>query len=471
MNTPSHIEQIYTGCLSQGSYFIHSNDEAIVIDPLREWKLYTDKAKSLGVKIKYVLETHFHADFVSGHVALAEKSGASIVFGPGAITEFNAHIAKDNEEFKIGNVTITVLHTPGHTLESSCYLLKDEDGMEHCLFTGDTLFLGDVGRPDLAQKDMHMTKEELAGILYESVNNKIKPLPENILIYPGHGAGSACGKNMMKETVDTLKNQKDINYVLNGSLSKEEFITELTHDLQEPPPYFPSNVQLNKEGYDDLSSILKKSKQSLSAEEFENASKEKGVIILDVRHQSDFASEHIPNSIFVGLDGGFAPWVGAVLSDINQPILLVVGEDRIEEAITRLSRVGFDNVIGYLSGGFENWKAADKSIASIKTISAEDFAKINLSNQLDIFDVRKSTEYDSAHIINAISTPLNDIDSNYDMYNKDGDVYIHCAGGYRSIIANSILKSKGHHNLIDVLGGFSSIRNTDIPIKENICTN
>ena len=393
------------------------------------------------------------------------------MYGPNANPDFPCVIAKDNEEFKIGNVTITVLHTPGHTLESSCYLLKDEDGMEHCLFTGDTLFLGDVGRPDLAQKDMHMTKEELAGILYESVNNKIKPLPENILIYPGHGAGSACGKNMMKETVDTLKNQKDINYVLNGSLSKEEFITELTHDLQEPPPYFPSNVQLNKEGYDDLSSILKKSKQSLSAEEFENASKEKGVIILDVRHQSDFASEHIPNSIFVGLDGGFAPWVGAVLSDINQPILLVVGEDRIEEAITRLSRVGFDNVIGYLSGGFENWKAADKSIASIKTISAEDFAKINLSNQLDIFDVRKSTEYDSAHIINAISTPLNDIDSNYDMYNKDGDVYIHCAGGYRSIIANSILKSKGHHNLIDVLGGFSSIRNTDIPIKENSCTN
>jgi glyoxylase-like metal-dependent hydrolase (beta-lactamase superfamily II)/rhodanese-related sulfurtransferase len=444
---------------------------AAVIDPLRDVSHYTDLASVGNAKIKYVFETHFHADFISGHLTLSKLTNSDIVYGPNANPDFPCVIAKDNEEFKIGNVTITVLHTPGHTLESSCYLLKDEDGMEHCLFTGDTLFLGDVGRPDLAQKDMQMTKEELAGILYESVNNKIKPLPENILIYPGHGAGSACGKNMMKETVDTLKNQKDINYVLNGSLSKEEFITELTHDLQEPPSYFPSNVQLNKEGYDDLSSILKKSKQSLSAEEFENASKEKGVIILDVRHQSDFASEHIPNSIFVGLDGGFAPWVGAVLSDINQPILLVVGEDRIEEAITRLSRVGFDNVIGYLSGGFENWKAADKSIASIKTISAEDFAKINLSNQLDIFDVRKSTEYDSAHIINAINTPLNDIDSNYDMYNKDGNVYIHCAGGYRSIIANSILKSKGHHNLIDVLGGFSSIRNTDIPIKENFCTN
>lgn len=465
------VEQIYTNCLAQGSYYIESNGEAAVIDPLRDVSHYTDLASVGNAKIKYVFETHFHADFISGHLTLSNLTNSDIVYGPNANPDFPCVIAKDNEEFKIGNVTITVLHTPGHTLESSCYLLKDEDGMEHCLFTGDTLFLGDVGRPDLAQKDMHMTKEELAGILYESVNNKIKPLPENILIYPGHGAGSACGKNMMKETVDTLKNQKDINYVLNGSLSKEEFITELTHDLQEPPSYFPSNVQLNKEGYDDLSSILKKSKQSLSAEEFENASKEKGVIILDVRHQSDFASEHIPNSIFVGLDGGFAPWVGAILSDINQPILLVVGEDRIEEAITRLSRVGFDNVIGYLSGGFENWKAADKSTTSIKTISAEDFAKINLSNQLDIFDVRKSTEYDSAHIVNAINAPLNDIDSNYDMYNKDGDVYIHCAGGYRSIIANSILKSKGHHNLIDVLGGFSSIRNTDIPIKENICTN
>jgi rhodanese-related sulfurtransferase len=350
-------------------------------------------------------------------------------------------------------------------------LLKDEDGIEHCLFTGDTLFLGDVGRPDLAQKDMQMTKEELAGVLYESVNNKIKPLPDNILIYPGHGAGSACGKNMMKETVDTLKNQKDINYVLNGSLSKEEFITELTHDLQEPPSYFPSNVQLNKEGYDDLSAILKKSKKALSVEEFENASKENGIIMLDVRHQSIFAKEHIPNSIFIGLDGGFAPWVGAILSDVNQPILLIVDEDRLEEAITRLSRVGFDNVIGFLRGGFESWKSADKPIASIETISANDFAKINLSNQLKIFDVRKSTEYDSAHIINAVNAPLNDIDSNYDMYDKDGEVYIHCAGGYRSIIANSILKSKGYHNLIDVLGGFSSIRNTDIPIKENICTN
>jgi rhodanese-related sulfurtransferase len=281
-------------------------------------------------------------------------------------------------------------------------LLKDEDGIEHCLFTGDTLFLGDVGRPDLAQKDMQMTKEELAGVLYESVNNKIKPLPDNILIYPGHGAGSACGKNMMKETVDTLKNQKDINYVLNGSLSKEEFITELTHDLQEPPSYFPSNVQLNKEGYDDLSAILIKSKKALSVEEFENTSKENGIIMLDVRHQSAFAEEHIPNSIFIGLDGGFAPWVGAVLSNVNQPILLIVDEDRLEEAITRLSRVGFDNVIGFLSGGFESWKSADKSIASIKTISANDFAKINLSNQLKIFDVRKSTEYDSAHIVNAL---------------------------------------------------------------------
>jgi glyoxylase-like metal-dependent hydrolase (beta-lactamase superfamily II)/rhodanese-related sulfurtransferase len=465
------VEQIYTNCLAQGSYYIESNGEAAVIDPLRDTFHYTELAQQSNSKIKYVFETHFHADFISGHVTLAKITDSDIIYGPNADPDFPCTIAEDNQVFTIGDISITVLHTPGHTLESSCFLLKDETGKEHCLFTGDTLFLGDVGRPDLAQKKGSITKEELAGILYDSVNKKIKPLPGDVIIYPGHGAGSQCGKNMMKETVDTLENQKNINYVLNGSLSKEEFIHELTHDLVAPPAYFPANVKLNKEGYNDLSSILEKSNKPLSAEEFEDILKEEKVIVLDVRHQDDFANSHIPNSIFVGLDGGFAPWVGSVISDVHQSLLLVVDNNRVEEAITRLSRVGFDNVIGFLDGGIVSWKNANKETESIATITAQDFEERITSSESVVFDVRGVGEYQSEHIIDAINIPLNDIGDDISEFRADGDSYIHCAGGYRSIIAHSILKSRGIHNLIDVKGGFSSIKKTDIPTRENTCSN
>jgi len=465
------VEQIYTNCLAQGSYYIESNGEAAVIDPLRDTFHYTDLAQQSNSKIKYVFETHFHADFISGHVTLAKITNSEIIYGPNANPDFSCIVAEDNQVFTIGDISITVLHTPGHTLESSCFLLKDETGKEHCLFTGDTLFLGDVGRPDLAQKKGSITKEELAGILYDSVNEKIKPLPGDVIIYPGHGAGSQCGKNMMKETVDTLENQRNVNYVLNGSLSKEEFIHELTHDLQAPPKYFSANVKLNKEGYHDLSSILEKSNRPLSAEEFDSISKEKEVVILDVRHQDDFANSHIPNSIFVGLDGGFAPWVGSVISDVHQSLLLVVDNNRVEEAITRLCRVGFDNVIGFLDGGIVSWKNSNKEVKSITTITAQDFEERIGSSESVIFDVRGAGEYQSEHIIDAINIPLNDIGDDIFEFRVDGNNYIHCAGGYRSMIANSILKSKGIHNLIDVKGGFSSIKSTAIPTIENMCSN
>jgi hydroxyacylglutathione hydrolase len=465
------VEQIYTNCLAQGSYYIESNGEAAVIDPLRDTFHYTELAQQSNSKIKYVFETHFHADFISGHVTLAKITDSEIIYGPNADPDFPCTIAEDNQVFTIGDISITVLHTPGHTLESSCFLLKDEKGKEHCLFTGDTLFLGDVGRPDLAQKKGSITKEELAGILYDSVNKKIKPLPGDVIIYPGHGAGSQCGKNMMKETVDTLENQKSINYVLNDSLSKEEFIHELTHDLAAPPAYFSANVKLNKEGYHDLSSILEKSNKPLSAEEFEAILKEEKVIVLDVRHQDDFANSHIPNSIFVGLDGGFAPWVGSVISDVHQSLLLVVDNNRVEEAITRLSRVGFDNVIGFLDGGIASWKNANKETESIDTITAQDFEERITSSESAVFDVRGVGEYQSEHIIDAINMPLNDIGGDISEFRVDRDSYIHCAGGYRSIIANSILKSRGIHNLIDVKGGFSSIKRTDIPTRKNTCSN
>lgn len=457
------VEQIYTNCLAQGSYYIESNGEAAVIDPLRDTFHYTELAQQSRSKIKYVFETHFHADFISGHLTLAKITDSEIIYGPNADPDFPCTIAEDNQVFTIGNISITVLHTPGHTLESSCFLLKDEAGKEHCLFTGDTLFLGDVGRPDLAQKKGRTTKEELAGTLYDSINKKISPLPGHIIIYPGHGAGSQCGKNMMKETVDTLENQRNINYVLNGHLSKKEFIHELTHDLPPPPAYFPANVKLNREGYDDLSSILKKSNRPLSAEKFDAILKEKDVVVLDVRHQDDFAMCHIPNSIFVGLDGDFAPWVGSVISNVSQLLLLVVDNKRAEEAITRLSRVGFDNVIGFLDGGITSWKDSNREAENLATITAQDFEKRMTLNESVVFDVRRAGEYQSAHITGAINIPLNHIQDYISEFRVDGGGYIHCAGGYRSIIAHSILKSKGIRNLIDVRGGFSSIKKTNIP--------
>ena len=453
------VEQIYTSCLSQGAYFIESNGEAAVIDPLREVSNYIKIAEESNSKIKYVFETHFHADFVSGHLTLSNKTGADIVYGPKADPEFKSIIAEDNQTFKIGKVTITAIHTPGHTLESTSYLLKDEDGKEYCIFTGDTLFLGDVGIPDVAQRYMGVSKEELAGILYASVNNKIKPLPDDILVYPGHGAGSACGKNMMKQTVDTLANQKNVNYALNGSFTKEGFIKELTDDLPEPPNYFPSNVKLNQEGYLDFDKVLEKSLVHLDLENFKSLSLENNTTILDVRNQNDFRTGFVPNSIFIGLNGGFAPWVGSVLKDINTKILLVCDNGQEQEAIMRLSRVGFDNCLGFLNGGFKTWKDSGNSMGTIDSISASRLEEV-IDQDGEILDVRQLGELNNGRLKKSAHIPLGLIDLKNNHLNKLNKYYIHCAGGYRSMIACSVLKKQGFKNLIDVDGGFESITNS-----------
>ena len=457
------VKQIYTGCLSQGAYFIESNGEAAVVDPLREITDYLELAKKSNSKIKYIFETHFHADFVSGHLTLANKTGASIVYGPKADPDFKAIIAKDNQIFKIGEVSLTVIHTPGHTLESTSYLLKDKSGKDHCIFTGDTLFLGDVGIPDVAQRYMGVSKEELAGILYDSVNKKIKPLSEDILVYPGHGAGSACGKNMMKETVDTLANQKLINYALNGSFSKDGFIKELTENLPEPPKYFPSNVKLNQEGYTDLDIILEKSLRALNITDFKSFSNDKQSVILDVRNQDIFRTGFIPGSIFIGLNGGFAPWVGAVIKDVKTKILLVCDPGLEKQAIMRLSRVGFDNVIGYLDGGFEIWKKAKQKIDTLDSISSKDLKEI-INSKISLIDVRRKNERNKGYLKLSQNIPLNNIDLNIKDLDKNINHYIHCAGGYRSMIACSILKKLGFNSLYDVKGGFSEIRKSGLEI-------
>ena len=456
------IEQIYTKCLAQGAYYIESDGEAAVIDPLREISKYIELAKKSNSKIKYVFETHFHADFVSGHLSLAKKTGASIVYGPNADPDFEAIIASDNDQFKIGKITLTAIHTPGHTLESTTYLLKDEFGKDHCIFTGDTLFLGDVGIPDVAQRYMGVSKEELAGILYESVNNRIKPLSDELMVYPGHGAGSACGKNMMKETVDTLANQKKINYALNGSFSKVAFIKELTDNLPEPPTYFPLNVKLNQEGYVDFETVLEKNLVPLDLNDFELLSENNDTIILDVRNQKDFIDGHIPNSLFIGLNGTFAPWVGTLVKDINQKILLITPVGKETEAITRLSRVGYDNCIGYLKGGFKTWKKSKNKISTLKSVSATSFVDTLKVNKINILDVRKVSEYNNNHIEASQNKPLSNIKNELDDIDKEGDIYVHCAGGYRSVIAISILKQKGFKNLIDVAGGFGAIKKSDL---------
>ena len=457
------VKQIYTGCLSQGAYFIESNGEAAVVDPLREITDYLELAEKSNSKIKYIFETHFHADFVSGHLTLANKTGASIVYGPKADPEFKAIIAKDNQIFKIGEVSLTAIHTPGHTLESTSYLLKDKSGKDHCVFTGDTLFLGDVGIPDVAQRYMGVSKEQLAGILYDSVNKRIKPLSEDILVYPGHGAGSACGKNMMKETVDTLANQKSVNYALNGSLSKEGFIKELTENLPEPPTYFPSNVKLNQEGYIDFHIILEKSMKSLNVTDFKTFSNDNQSVILDVRNQDIFRVGFIPGSIFIGLNGGFAPWVGAIIKDIKTKILLVCDPGLEEEAIMRLSRVGFDNVIGYLDGGFEVWQKAKQKIDTVESISSLDLKEI-INSKISLIDVRRKSERNKGYLKLSQNIPLNNIDLNIKDLDKNINHYVHCAGGYRSMIACSILKRFGFNSLCDVKGGFSEIRKTGLEI-------
>ncbi|MBI1341617.1 MAG: MBL fold metallo-hydrolase [Terrimonas sp.] len=464
------IEQIYTGCLAQGAYYIESNGEAVVIDPLREVGPYLLKAERNNAKIKYVFETHFHADFVSGHLDLSKKSGAPIVYGPTANPGFDTIIAKDGEEFKVGKVTFKVLHTPGHTMESTCYLLKDENGKDVALFSGDTLFIGDVGRPDLAQKAADMTQEELAGTLFDSLRNKIMPLSDDIIVYPAHGAGSACGKNMSKETSDTLGHQKATNYALRANMTREEFIKEVTNGLMPPPAYFPLNVMLNKQGYESLDIVMERGMKGMSPEAFETAANETGAVVLDTREPLAFAKAFVPNSINIGIDGQFAPWVGALIPDIKQEILLVCEPGREEEVVTRLSRVGYDNTIGFLDGGMDNWKKAGKEVDSIPTISADQFAEINASKELHILDVRKKSEYFSEHVLNAENTPLDFINESMLHIDKNKKYYIHCAGGYRSMIFASILKARGYDNLVDIKGGFKAIKETNkVKVSDYVC--
>ena len=457
------VKQIYTSCLSHGAYFIASDGEAAVIDPLRDISDYIKLAKETNTKIKYIFETHFHADFISGHLTLAKATGALIVYGPKAEPKFEAIIANDNQVFKLGEVSLTVMHTPGHTLESSSYLLKDKFGNENSIFTGDTFFLGDVGIPDVAQRYMGFSKEELAGILYDSVNNKIKPLSDQILIYPGHGAGSACGKNMMKETVDTLSNQKKVNYSINGSVSREVFIKELTNDIPEPPAYFPSNVKLNIEGYKDIDYILTRSLNSLSVKDFKSLSKNDEIVILDVRNQDIFSQGFIPGSIFVGLNGQFAPWVGSVLKNIYTKILLVCENGKEKETITRLSRIGFDNVVGYLDGGFELWKKSNEEIDIIESVLANDLNEL-MNSDIKLIDVRAKSEREKGFLKESFNIPLNIIHSKVKKLDKSERYYIHCAGGYRSMIACSILKSIGFDSLFNIKGGFAEIRKSELQI-------
>lgn len=462
------IEQIYTGCLAQGAYYIESEGEVAIIDPLREIQPYIDKANAENAKIKYVFETHFHADFVSGHVDLANKTGATIVFGPGAETSYEMHSATDGEIFKIGAISIKVLHTPGHTLESSSFLLIDKDGNDHAIFSGDTLFLGDVGRPDLAIKS-DLTKEDLAGMLYDSLRTKIMTLADEIIVYPAHGAGSACGKNLSKETVGTIGDQKKTNYALRADMTKEEFVKEVLEGMPPPPQYFAKNALMNKTGYEAFDQVLATGNVPLTPENFEAMANHEEAMVLDVRTQSDFVKGHIPNSIFIGLNGQFAPWVGALITDLKQPLILVVPEGKSEEAVTRLSRVGYDNTLGYLEGGIDAWQAAGKEVSTLESISAETLANTVKSESLNILDVRNNGEHEASHLENAQHFALDAINQNMNQIDSKKIYHIHCAGGYRSVIAASILKARGFNNLVDIDGGFAAIKETDLPITEFVC--
>lgn len=460
-----HIEQIYTGCLAQGAYYIRSGGEAAIIDPLREIQPYLERAERDGVRVKYIFETHFHADFVSGHVSLAKATGAPIVYGPGAETAFEAHVAEDGEEFKIGEVTVVALHTPGHTLESTCYLLRDEHGEDHALFSGDTLFLGDVGRPDLAQKGADMTQDDLAGMLFDSLREKVMPLGDAVLVYPAHGAGSACGKNMSSETVGTIGGQKADNYALRQNMTRAEFVAEVTDGLQAPPAYFPLNVKLNREGYEDIAEVLERGAAAYGPEGFERAVNATGAIVLDVRDREAFAAGHIPRSIFIGIDGGFAPWVGALIRDIRQPIMLVAEPGREEEVVTRLARVGFDQTLGYLDGGFGAWEAAGKEVDRVRVVDAGTALRLldgetaadRATKPSWIFDVRKPGEYDGGHLERAQSAPLSEINEHLGRFRDSGPFVLHCQSGYRSMIAASILKARGIHHFQDVRGGWKAL--------------
>ena len=461
------IEQIYTGCLAQGAYYIESNGEVAIIDPLREVQPYIDKANADNATIKYIFETHFHADFVSGHVTLAEKTKAPIVFGPNASPSYDAVVATDGQVFPLGDITITCLHTPGHTMESACYLLKDKDGKDYALFSGDTVFLGDVGRPDLAQKAAHMTQEQLAGLLFDSIRTKIMPLADDVIIYPAHGAGSACGKNLSKETVGTIGDQKATNYALRANMTREEFIAEVTDGLLPPPAYFPMNVKLNKEGYGNVEDIISNAK-ALNAKDFELLANETNALILDVRSEDEFAKGHIPNSIFVGINGAFAPWVGALILDVKQPILLVTPVGKEAETIKRLARVGYDATIGYLEGGLETWKNAGFELDTINCISAETLEE-KINEDITVFDVRKPGEYTAEHLNEAPSAPLDFLNDHLSEFPKEKEFYLFCAGGYRSMIAASILKARGYDNVINVNGGFAAIKKTGIKTTNFVC--
>lgn len=463
------VEQIYTGCLAQGAYYIESEGEAVIIDPLRETQPYLDKLEQEDAKLKYIFETHFHADFVSGHIDLAKKTDATIVYGPTAKTKYDVHVAKDGEELKVGKLTFRILHTPGHTPESTTYLLLDENGKEYAIFSGDTLFIGDVGRPDLAQKAVDMTQEELAGMLYDSLRGKIMPLPNDVIVYPAHGAGSACGKNMSKETWDTLGNQKETNYALRADMTREEFIQEVTEGLLPPPKYFAENARLNKEGYQSFDEVLNRGTIALDPERFEEVVNQYGALVLDTRHEQTFKDGFVPNAINIGLDGNFAPWVGALIPNLEQAIVIVADEDRVEETITRLARVGYDNTLGYLKGGIEAWKQAGKEVDRVESISAEEFAKRYAVQDVKVLDVRKPTEFLAEHVEGAESFPLDYINRNMNKVSKDETYFLHCKGGYRSMTATSILKSRGFENLIDIAGGFDAIAETDISKTDYVC--
>lgn len=462
------VEQIYTGCLAQGAYYIVSEGEAAIIDPLRETSPYLERLQKDGVTLKYIFETHFHADFVSGHLDLSKKTGAPIIYGPTANPKFDAIIANDGQEFRLGKLTFKVLHTPGHTMESTTYLLKDEHGKDHCIFSGDTLFLGDVGRPDLAQKAAHMTQEELAGLLYDSLTKKIMPLSDDVIVYPAHGAGSACGKNMMKETVDSLGNQKKMNYALNQP-DKESFIKAVTAGLLPPPGYFGMNVAMNKSGYESFETVMNNGMRALSPDEFEAAAENTEALILDTRSNKEFYRGFIPQSINIGLDGDFAPWVGALIVDVKQPILLVTDEGKEEEAVTRLSRVGFDNLQGHINGGFKAWLDAGKEADTVDRITADQFAKNVQIGKDKVIDIRRDSEYAAEHVEDAYSKPLANINDWVKDINPSEHFYLHCAGGYRSMIAASILQARGFRNFTEIAGGFKAISETQIPRTDFIC--
>ncbi|MFV8365937.1 MBL fold metallo-hydrolase [Flavobacterium sp. XS1P27] len=463
------IEQIYTGCLAQGAYYITSNGEAAIIDPLRETEPYMERLEKDGVKLKYIFETHFHADFVSGHLDLSKKTGAAIVYGPNANPEFEFISAKDNQEFAIGNIKIKVLHTPGHTMESTTYLLIDENGKEHAIFSGDTLFIGDVGRPDLAQKAAHMTQDQLAGLLFHSLRDKVMTLADDVIVYPAHGAGSACGKNMSKETISTIGEQKATNYALRANMTEAEFVQEVTEGLLPPPAYFGMNVAMNKKGIESFENVFNNGMRAINASEFEAVAEETGALILDTRDNGDFAKGYVPQSINIGINGDFAPWVGALIADVKQPIILVTSPGFEEETVTRLTRVGFDNLIGHLEGGFEAWKKAGFEIDTVNRITAEQFAKEIKIGESKIIDVRKESEYEAEHVDEAYSRPLAYINDWVKDINPEEHFYMHCAGGYRSMMAASILQARGYRNFTEIEGGFGAIAKTTVPKTDFVC--